>query len=364
MSQGEKFVERPKVRFSQPSEDSSSSEKPDEQFNRNSNKPRIRSIVTLEEPFKLQPRNFQLPSTSKKSNDDPEPQSSVKPTRHPQSSIEAEPQKPSSSSNQKQSQNMTRKDNYGTPVCGGDKEKPNEKCSKPCLPSTSNSKSAQSTTCKSGSKVSSSSVQNPARVKSSPIIAKAGRLSGSKLVSKGTTPKTVPCVSKTAKKATTVTDENKNPPVQKMNRPRERMVGKVAPSSGRSSAASSCGLKISKPGTKVWKSRSKSSPVKKTILRDVTGRSTNAYVGPGVARYYSQPFKTNTEKETPHIRPDIVSGEKLGRPEYNSIMCTIDELRKAQDEKIVTDVQHLPLVYRNLVNEKVEIYSTVKKLEN
>lgn len=115
------------------------------------------------------------------------------------------------------------------------------------------------------------------------------------------------------------------------------------------------GSKNVKPSIKTWKTKSKNSPVKKTILRDVSVSSTNVYVGPGVARYYPQTFRRGAidrSKDT-IIREEVVSEKKLGRPEYNSIICTIDELKRVKSEKFVTDVDHLPLFYKNLVNEKV-----------
>ena len=100
--------------------------------------------------------------------------------------------------------------------------------------------------------------------------------------------------------------------------------------------------------------KGKTSPVKKSILRNVAVRPTKAYIGPGVVR----PRKELDEnfKEEPRVNPEVLDAKKLSRPEYNSIMCTINKLKQVQQENIVPNVENLPQSYKNLVNVKVNYY--------
>ncbi|XP_046752966.1 uncharacterized protein LOC124416123 [Diprion similis] len=400
MSHGQKLVERPKVRFSQPSVNSSPNseictENPDQAIAQSkSNKPQVKSVISLKDPFKVTYKNGNISCLSKGNIDNVSEEYPSKSTCNSRSSMNTEIQrscssglcntklqtlsKPDSFDVQglaKSQQSMSSTNNFGKGY-SNIASKSTECCATNMpLPSTSSLKGIQSNRkvnvhqSKSAScliskhAVCSTELKNTSKVKAETIAKPSISTPGTE--SKCATAKAVPCTGKKiVKKSVPISDENINSTknvtckgtASKASRQKEKTPSKVVPCSGRTinmKKNTSCGLKISKPGTKIWKAHSRSSPVKKTILRDVTGRTTNVYVGPGVVRYYPQPFKHNVEKEMPHIRTDIVSGEQFGRPEYNSIMCTIEELKKAQAEKFVTDVEHLPLVYRNLVNQKV-----------
>ena len=97
--------------------------------------------------------------------------------------------------------------------------------------------------------------------------------------------------------------------------------------------------------------KGKTSPVKKTVLRNVVGRPNIGKVEPGVARPKRE-LKVDFEEE-PKVNSHVLPAEKLSRPEYNSIICTIKKLKEVQKETIVTDVEHLPPVYKSLINGKV-----------
>ncbi|XP_046629655.1 uncharacterized protein LOC124310094 isoform X1 [Neodiprion virginianus] len=400
MSHGQKLMERPKVRFCQTSVNSSSNseictENPDQAIPQSQpGKPQVKSVISLKDPFKVTYKNGNISCLSKGNIENVSVEHSSKSTCNPQSSTDTETQRSYSggSCNTKLT-TLSKPDSFDiqglaksqqSMSCTNNLEKgysntvsiSTEGCATNMpLPSTSmlkditSSKKVNIHQSKSASclipepSVPSTELKNTSKIKTGTIAKPLVCTSRSE--SKFVTAKTVPCTGKkVVKKSGPISDENvksnKNVTCKsnasKVTRQKEKTPSKVVPCSSRTvnmKKSTSCGLKISKPGTKIWKAHSRSSPVKKTILRDVTGRTTNVCVGPGVVRYYPQPFKPNMENEVPHIRTDIVSGEQLGRPEYNSIMCTIEELKKAQAEKFVTDVDHLPLVYRNLVNQKV-----------
>ncbi|XP_053987540.1 uncharacterized protein LOC128880957 [Hylaeus volcanicus] len=99
-------------------------------------------------------------------------------------------------------------------------------------------------------------------------------------------------------------------------------------------------------------SKSKTSTVQTTVVRDIIGPKIKPYIGPGIQRKKQNDFKIPKTNENAHIRP-CTSGEKLARPEYNSIMCTINKLNQLEKQKIVTDMEHLPATYKNLINGKI-----------
>lgn len=107
------------------------------------------------------------------------------------------------------------------------------------------------------------------------------------------------------------------------------------------------------PCMKAAQSRRPSVPTKKTILRDATATPSQVYVGPGVTRPRSVEPEPRPAKEKLRSRSEILSGDKLSRPEYNSIVNTMKALRDAHEENMPRDLQHLPAVYRRLVNGKV-----------
>lgn len=96
--------------------------------------------------------------------------------------------------------------------------------------------------------------------------------------------------------------------------------------------------------------KGKTSPVKKRVLRNVLARPNVGKVEPGVFRPKRE-LKVDFEEEPKNSH--VLPAEKLSRPEYNSIMCTINKLKEVQKENIITDVEHLPPVYKSLVNGKV-----------
>ncbi|XP_076642382.1 uncharacterized protein LOC143353162 [Halictus rubicundus] len=99
-------------------------------------------------------------------------------------------------------------------------------------------------------------------------------------------------------------------------------------------------------------SKTKASTLKKIMVRDVVGPKIKPYIGPGV------PHK---KQDTPKIAKmndkartnSCTSGEKLARPEYNSIMCTINKLNDTKKQKVAVDFEHLPPTYKSLINGKV-----------
>lgn len=96
--------------------------------------------------------------------------------------------------------------------------------------------------------------------------------------------------------------------------------------------------------------KNKVSPVKKTILRNVSGPKIKTYVGPGVShKKKNYPKVGDTSKE--HI--DVVTAEELERPGYNSIACTINKLKELKQQKIVRDIDHLPSAQKSFVNGKI-----------
>lgn len=94
--------------------------------------------------------------------------------------------------------------------------------------------------------------------------------------------------------------------------------------------------------------------IKVTTARNKSIARPNVYVGPGV-------LKTHVTRSLPAVsgpKADIsainsAASAKLHRPEYNSIVNTIKRIEKSKNEKIVTDFEHLPDPYKNLVVRKV-----------
>ncbi|XP_015607251.1 uncharacterized protein LOC107273503 [Cephus cinctus] len=95
-------------------------------------------------------------------------------------------------------------------------------------------------------------------------------------------------------------------------------------------------------------------PVKKRVLRDITGHRTAVYIE-------SEPSKLKLclapSSEKDPMPPDSSThndpGKTFERPEYNSIMRTIDELRDIRKEKFIIGMDSLPTVYKDLVNKKM-----------
>ncbi|OAD55675.1 hypothetical protein WN48_04328 [Eufriesea mexicana] len=92
--------------------------------------------------------------------------------------------------------------------------------------------------------------------------------------------------------------------------------------------------------------------VKKTMIRDIIGPKIKPYIGPGKPCKQTNNLKIPENDENTHLK-SIISGEKLARPEYNSIICTINKLNEMKQQKVITDIEHLPASYKNLINAKV-----------
>lgn len=101
-------------------------------------------------------------------------------------------------------------------------------------------------------------------------------------------------------------------------------------------------------------------PIKKTIVRDASTTRSKIQIGPGMPRSRTpDPSPRSKGENNRRARPEIHSADKLAHPEFNSITCTMRQLREAQKEKIVPDIEHLPAFYRRLINGKV--FSTLDR---
>lgn len=104
--------------------------------------------------------------------------------------------------------------------------------------------------------------------------------------------------------------------------------------------------------------RNKISPAKKIVLRDVSSSKVRTSVEPGI--YHPKKrndIKLMQKKDNANKRCIIASdAEELAQPKYNSIMCTINKLKEYQQQRIVTDINHLPSAQKNIINGKVRFY--------
>ncbi|KAG7210835.1 hypothetical protein KM043_012320 [Ampulex compressa] len=92
--------------------------------------------------------------------------------------------------------------------------------------------------------------------------------------------------------------------------------------------------------------------VKSTVVRDIMGHKMETCVGPGIL-HNGQDKEGQLEVRSVVRNKLNFSREKFLCPEYNSIICTINELAKIKQGKFVTDTEELPATYKNIVNEKV-----------
>lgn len=97
--------------------------------------------------------------------------------------------------------------------------------------------------------------------------------------------------------------------------------------------------------------KNKISPVKKVVLRNVSGPKIKTSVRPGVFRKRQNYARINDANEHSSVMSDVTVD--LAQPEYNSIICTINKLRELERQKIVTDINHLPPALKNFLNGKV-----------
>ncbi|XP_076626735.1 uncharacterized protein LOC143344504 isoform X2 [Colletes latitarsis] len=96
-------------------------------------------------------------------------------------------------------------------------------------------------------------------------------------------------------------------------------------------------------------SKTKTCAVKKTVIRDINGPKIKPDIGPGIQ--HKKQIDIKIAETNAQVKP-CTSGERLARPEYNSIMCTINKLKEMKKQKFVTDIEHLPATYKNLINGK------------
>lgn len=99
-------------------------------------------------------------------------------------------------------------------------------------------------------------------------------------------------------------------------------------------------------------SKIKTPIVKKVMIRNIIGSKIQPNIGPGVSRSQPDNLRILKTDGNIHTKP-ITSGEKLAKPEYNSIICTINKLKEMKKQKVVTDIEHLPTSHKNLINSKI-----------
>lgn len=107
--------------------------------------------------------------------------------------------------------------------------------------------------------------------------------------------------------------------------------------------------------------KNKVSPVKKTILRNISGPKIETSVGPGISHKKKSDAKASDANKKYNVTLDVVA-EELAQPGYNSIACTINKLKELKQQKIVTDIDHLSFAQKSFVNGKVRFF--YKKNEN
>lgn len=104
-----------------------------------------------------------------------------------------------------------------------------------------------------------------------------------------------------------------------------------------------------------YKKTMKKSPVKKTVLHNVSDLKIKTSVEPGISRKRRENTSIDNENEKCIVAKDA-NVEKFAQPEYNSIMCTINKLKDLEQQRIVTDIDHLPSAQKSLVTGKVRPY--------
>lgn len=92
-------------------------------------------------------------------------------------------------------------------------------------------------------------------------------------------------------------------------------------------------------------------PVKKTVIRDIIGSKIKPCINPGIEKTADN-LKFLEIDENIHVKP-LICGKELAKPEYNSIMYTISKLNELKKQKVITDIEHLPASYKNLISGKV-----------
>lgn len=88
--------------------------------------------------------------------------------------------------------------------------------------------------------------------------------------------------------------------------------------------------------------------IKKDIVRNKAGPLPNIYVGPGTSQ-----IKSPTNVIDVYKKPDVLSSNKLIKPEFNSIVGTMRKLQEIKKKKVANDIDSLPDTYKNLIMGKM-----------
>lgn len=100
--------------------------------------------------------------------------------------------------------------------------------------------------------------------------------------------------------------------------------------------------------------KNKISPVKKTILRNVSGPKIKTSVGPGISHKKKNDIKTSDANKKHNVALDVA--KELAQPEYNSIACTLNKLKELKQQKIVRDINHLTSAQKSFISGKVRFF--------
>lgn len=95
-------------------------------------------------------------------------------------------------------------------------------------------------------------------------------------------------------------------------------------------------------------------PVKKIILRNISGPKIKTSVASGIFRKKQDDAKASDANERGMVTLDVTVKD-LAQPDYNSIVCTINKLKELEQQKIVTDISHLPSALKSFLNGKVNL---------
>lgn len=106
--------------------------------------------------------------------------------------------------------------------------------------------------------------------------------------------------------------------------------------------------------------KNKISPVKKTILRNVSGPKIKTSVGPGISHKKKNDVKTSDINKRYNSTLDVA--KELAQPVYNSIACTLNKLKELKQQKIVRDIDHLSSAQKSFINGKVRFF--IKKIKH
>lgn len=93
-------------------------------------------------------------------------------------------------------------------------------------------------------------------------------------------------------------------------------------------------------------------PVKKTVIRDIIGSKIKPCINPGIEKTADNLKFLEIDENIQTVKP-LICGKELAKPEYNSIMYTISKLNELKKQKVITDIEHLPASYKNLISGKV-----------